>query len=128
MSDSTLKHNDNVALKVMVMPDQLNHHGTVFGGIILSYLDQAGATIAVEHAKKRVVLVNMKEATFKAAIMPSDRITFYGKVKRVGTTSITVEMEYWRKNIVTDLEEIAGHAEIVYVAVGEDLKPTPVID
>lgn len=122
---STLKKPENIALKVMVMPQELNHHGTAFGGTILAYLDQAGATLAVEHCRHKVVLVNMQNATFKAPIYASDRITFYGKVVRVGTTSITVNMEYWRTNLLSGEETLAGSATIVYVAVDNTLRPTP---
>ncbi|MBI1362814.1 MAG: acyl-CoA thioesterase [Proteobacteria bacterium] len=115
-----------VALEVMIMPKDLNHHQTAFGGAILSYMDLAGSAIAMKRSKSKVMLKAFTSATFDKPIFVSERAVFYGHVTRVGKTSMTVQIEVWRDNIPEDTQELAGTAEIIYVAVGSDLRPRPV--
>lgn len=115
-----------VALQVMIMPKDLNHHQTAFGGAILSYMDLAGSAIAMRRSKSKVMLKAFTSATFDRPIFVSERAVFYGEVTKVGKTSMTVQIEVWRDNIPEDTQELAGTAEIIYVAVGSDLRPRPV--
>ncbi|MEC9290934.1 MAG: hotdog domain-containing protein [Pseudomonadota bacterium] len=120
----TLKHPDNLVLKQFVMPDELNYNGTLFGGQLLSWIDQAGAVVAISRSSSKVALLKMNEVLFKKPIMPSDSVTIYGKVTSVGRTSMEVTMEIWRTNIFDDNEEIlAATASGTYVAIDENLKP-----
>ncbi len=114
------------AIRVTMMPRDTNAHGTIFGGILLAYLDQAGA-IATRATCGRVVTVKMTEVVFHAPVFVGDVVSFYARVVRLGTTSITVhvvvEAERWRGTgpavKVTD-------AEIVYVNVDESGRPCPI--
>ena len=65
--------------------------GTIFGGIILSYIDQAGVVEAYRHTKKRLVTVAMHEVKFIAPVFVGDLVSFYTETIRIGTTSITVQ-------------------------------------
>jgi len=115
-----------VAMQVMIMPKDLNHHQTAFGGAILSYMDLAGSAIAMKRAKSKVMLKAFTSATFDKPIFVSERAVFYGEVTKVGRTSLTVQIEVWREDIPNNMMEMAGTAEIIYVAVGSDLRPLPV--
>ena len=115
------------AIRVILLPRDTNAQGSIFGGVILSHLDLAGVVEARKHADKRFVTVAMKEVAFKKPVYVGDTVSFYTKTKRVGTTSVTVQVEVeaqrWddpaKKVIVTS-------AEVVFVAVDEKGKPTPV--
>jgi acyl-CoA thioesterase YciA len=114
------------AIRVTMMPRDTNAHGTIFGGTLLAYLDQAGA-IATRPYCGLVVTVKMTEVVFHQPVFVGDIVSFYSRVTRFGRTSITVrvvvEAERWRdpsaKVTVTD-------AEIVYVNVDENRRPVPI--
>ena len=125
-----MDQNENLklALQVLVMPADLNNHGSLFGGTMLSYLDQAGAIIAANHAQQPIVLASVKNADFLLPCYSGDQIQFWGKITKVGRTSMTVTIEASRKSIVDPEEEteLSTTAELVYVAVDENKKPTKV--
>jgi acyl-CoA thioesterase YciA len=66
--------------------------GTIFGGIILSYIDQAGAVPAHHVVAGRIVTVAMREVVFHEPVFVGDLVSFYADVTRVGTTSVTVHV------------------------------------
>jgi acyl-CoA thioesterase YciA len=116
----------NPAIRVSMMPKDTNAQGTIFGGILLSYLDQAGA-IATRPYCDRVVTVKMTEVVFHESVYVGDVVSFYSNVTRIGNTSITVrvvvEAEKWRK---PGQSAKVTEAEIVYVQVDENRRPKPI--
>jgi acyl-CoA thioesterase YciA len=114
--------NADPAIRITMLPRDTNSQGTIFGGVILSYIDMAGAIEA--HRKTgmdRFVTVAMREVIFHQPVFVGDLVSFYSETVRIGTTSITtrviVEAERYgepgQKARVTE-------AEVVYVAVGKD--------
>jgi acyl-CoA thioesterase YciA len=116
----------NPAIRVSMMPKDTNGQGTIFGGILLSYLDQAGA-IATRPYCDLVLTVKMTEVIFHESVYVGDVVSFYSRVVRVGNTSITVrvvvEAEKWRK---PGQSVKVTEAEIVYVQVDENRRPKPI--
>lgn len=122
-----------LALKAVMMPRDTNPHGTIFGGVILSYIDQAGA-VGARHVMaangwpdRTLVTVGMKSVDFHEPVLVGDLVSFWTDVLHVGTTSITVhvavETERQRQSI--KLTE----AEVTYVAVELDdggRRPVPI--
>jgi acyl-CoA thioesterase YciA len=114
------------AIRVVLMPKDTNALGTIFGGVILSYIDQAGAVEAHRHCSGRIVTVAMREVVFHAPVFVGDLVSFYTSTRKLGTTSIAVGVE---------VEAERGHpggpkakvteAEVVFVHVGADGKPIP---
>lgn len=121
-----IKNLENLLLRTFVFPADLNSLGTAFGGKILSYLDIAGADLAIRTTKSRISLVATHETKFIHPIYEGDCIEVYGIVEKIGNTSITIKMEIWRNNPAEDLPEKSGEASFVYVSVDENLKPTPI--
>jgi acyl-CoA thioesterase YciA len=115
------------AIRVILLPRDTNEAGTVFGGVILSHLDIAGAVEARKNANHRYVTVSMKEVVFKKPVYVGDVVSFYTETARIGTTSVTVrvQVEVQRRANPT-VKEVVTEAEIVYVAVDTDWKPIPV--
>ncbi len=114
------------AIRVTMLPRDTNAHGTIFGGILLAYLDQAGAIATRAHCD-RVVTVKMTEVVFHAPVLVGDVVSFYARATRIGTTSITVrvdvEAERWRG---PGPAVMVTEAEIVYVNVDESGRPCPI--
>jgi acyl-CoA thioesterase YciA len=115
------------AIRVTLMPKDTNAHGTIFGGVLLSYIDLAGAIATREHCD-RVVTIRMNEVVFHQPVFVGDIVSFYGEVVKIGRTSITIKVtvvsERWRGN-----REVAKvtEAEVIYVNVDADRKPTPIV-
>jgi len=112
--------------RVLMMPRDANPAGTIFGGVILSYIDQAGAEEALCHGADRVVTVAMKEVVFLEPVFVGDLVSFYTELVRIGRTSVAVRVKvaaarHWNRENDVPVTE----AEIVYVNIDADHLPSP---
>jgi acyl-CoA thioesterase YciA len=107
------------AIRLTLLPRDTNPQGTIFGGVILSYIDIAGAVEAHRRTGvERFVTVAMREVVFHEPVFVGDLVSFYATTTRIGTTSITVR-------VVVEAERYGGtseritvtDAEVIYVAV-----------
>jgi acyl-CoA thioesterase YciA len=113
--------------RVLMMPRDTNASGTIFGGVILSYIDQAGAEEAICSGARRVVTVAMNQVVFHQPVYVGDLVSFYTERVRIGRTSVTVKVRVRSarrldRDTVVDVTE----AEITYVNVDPDGRPTPI--
>ena len=115
------------AIRVILLPKDTNALGTIFGGIILSYIDQAGAVEAHQHAPGRLVTVAMREVVFHEPVFVGDLVSFYCETLRIGRTSITVKVlvEAQRARARGDAVKVT-EAEVVYVNVDDKNRPVPI--
>jgi acyl-CoA thioesterase YciA len=112
-------HNDP-AIRITLLPRDTNSQGTIFGGVILSYIDTAGAIEAHRHTgMSRFVTVAMKEVIFHKPVFVGDLVSFYAKTERVGTTSITVRVIVECERLGKSERVRVTEAEVIYVAVDE---------
>ena len=115
------------AIRVVMMPRDTNPLGTIFGGLILSYIDQAGAVHAHQHSLKKLVTMAMHEVKFIAPVFVGDLVSFYTETARIGTTSITVLVTVDARRSKAPFEIVrVTQAEVVYVAIDEPGKAVPV--
>src|SRR5262245_2229251 len=117
------------AIRVTMLPRDTNAYGTIFGGVILSYIDLAGGIECRRQSPKKFVTKAMHEVVFVAPVHLGDLVTFYTRTVRIGTTSITVdvEVEAARQRLQGTKEILrVTEAEVIYVAVDENGKPTPI--
>ena len=107
-----------------MMPRDTNAHGTVFGGIILSYIDVAGGVESIRHTKhNRFVTVAMKEVIFHEPVFVGDLVSFYARTLKVGNTSITIHIEVEAERFGTPGELVkVTEAEVTFVAIDENGK------
>jgi len=87
------------------MPADTNPNGDVFGGWIMSQMDIAGGILAKETARSRVVTVAVDGFKFLKPVKVGDVVCCYGRVLRIGTTSIAIELEVWVKKVLSEVEE-----------------------
>ena len=115
------------AIRVLMMPRDTNAHGTIFGGVILSFIDQAGAIEARRQGSRFMVTVSMDKIVFHEPVFVGDLVSFWTETLRIGTTSITVKVicEAIRGNDLTK-KVVVTEAQVVYVNVGDDRKPKPI--
>ena len=109
------------AIRIVLLPRDTNSQGTVFGGIILSYIDMAGAIEAHRRTgMERFVTVAMREVIFHKPVFVGDLVSFYAETVRIGNTSITVRVRVEAERLGKASQRIlVTDAEAVYVAVDE---------
>ena len=112
----------DAAIRLTMMPRDTNAHGTVFGGIIMSYIDVAGGVEAVRHTKhERFVTVAMKEVIFHEPVFIGDLVSFYAKTLRVGNTSITIHVDVEAERFGHHGEKVkVTEAEVTFVAINKN--------
>lgn len=120
----------HLAIKVVMMPRDTNPHGTIFGGVILSHLDQAGAVGAYHeirkagHTRKPLVTVGMKSVEFHRPVFVGDVLSFWTTLIHVGRTSITMQVDVESER--DGQTEMLTGAEVTYVAIestGDQRRP-----
>ena len=112
------------ALRVVPMPADANQHGDIFGGWVMSQVDIAGAVPAARRARGRVATVAVNSFVFKQPVLIGDVVSFYAEIKRIGRTSITVEVEVYAQRNPDDVICVkVTEASLTYVAVGLDRRP-----
>lgn len=117
------------AIRIAMLPRDTNSQGTIFGGIILSYIDMAGAIEAHRHTHiERFVTVAMREVIFHKPVFVGDLVSFYAETISIGNTSITVRVtvEAERYGGGTGGRVQVTEAEVIYVAVDEKRKKIPI--
>src|SRR3954465_7191246 len=118
----------DAAIRLTMMPRDTNAHGTVFGGVILSYIDVAGGVESIRHTRHtRFVTVAMREVIFHEPVFIGDLVSFYAKTVKVGNTSITVHVDveaerFGAPGVIVKVTE----AEVVFVAIDENGKKVPI--
>lgn len=118
---------EKLVLKVIPMPRDVNANGDIFGGWVMAQVDLAGAVIAAPYADGRMATVAVNEFIFKQPVRVGDILSFYGKLVRIGRTSITVKIEVYAEHF-----RMQGHytkvteASLTYVAIDEQGKPREV--
>jgi acyl-CoA thioesterase YciA len=123
-----MSHERKLATRVILLPKDTNALGTIFGGVILSHIDLAATVTTRHHTHQRMVTVAMKEVVFHEPVFVGDIVSFYTSLIRIGTTSISVrvEVEAERARAKGDAVKVT-EAEVIYVAVDNDGKKTPLI-
>ena len=115
------------SIRVVLMPKDTNAHGTIFGGVILSYIDQAAAVEAKMHGASFIVTVAMREVVFHEPVYVGDLVSFYTDLVRIGRTSVTVSVEVFaQRGEGTGQMVKVTQAEVTFVNLDENRKPIPI--
>lgn len=102
-------------------------HGNLFGGQLLCWVDEAGAALSAEFAETgRVVTKYISEVDFQSSVRPGQIIRIYGSIKKVGNTSLTVEVEARRHSIYNGTQKPVLKCEMVFVRIDGDGEPVPI--
>lgn len=117
------------AIRVVMMPRDTNHQGNIFGGVILAYIDQAGFVEAKKQAYHTYVTASVDRVDFLKPIFIGDTASFYTEVDKIGTSSITVNVEVYVEAPHSHVEVLATTAKLTYVALDERTRrPMPIFD
>jgi uncharacterized protein (TIGR00369 family) len=119
-------HASRITLAQLMQPAHANNLGNVHGGWIMKLVDEAGALACMKHAQKRVVTVSVDSMVFREPIKLGDLVTLNAEVTYTGRTSMEAEVQVIAENPVTGKRTHTNTAYLVYVALDENEKPTPV--
>lgn len=115
----------SLSLRVSTLPRDTNHYGTIFGGVILSYIDQAGAVEARKQGRHRWVTAAIDRVDFRAPVHVGDVVNLYTNVVRVGTKSVSVQVQVEAERFTTGEVVRVTDATVTMVAVDEKGTPIP---
>jgi acyl-CoA thioesterase YciA len=120
------------AIQIVMMPRDTNPFGTIFGGVILSYIDMAGATAARREVARRggspdtkIVTVALNRVEFKQPVFVGDVVRFETSVVKIGRTSITMRIHVVAERAGKELT--VTDSEAVFVGVGDNRQPVPLL-
>ena len=115
-----------LTVRVSAMPSDTNANGDIFGGWVLSRMDQAGGIAGVERAQGRVVTIALDAMTFIRPVWVGDVLEVYTEVESVKRTSMKIHVEAWARRFQTRLHEKVTDATFTFVAIGDDGRPRPI--
>jgi acyl-CoA thioesterase YciA len=127
MAPVELPKDRQLVMRVMPMPADANGNGDIFGGWIMAQVDLAGAVLPARIAKGRIATVAVNQFVFKQPVSMGDLLSFYARVERIGTTSVTVNVEVFAERNPADLHVVkVTEANITYVAIDHAGRPRPI--
>ncbi|MBN9505968.1 MAG: acyl-CoA thioesterase [Altererythrobacter sp.] len=114
------------AIRVVAMPADANAYGDIFGGWLLSLMDNGAGLTAARRAKGRAVTVAVDAMVFHAPVKVGDEVSVYTHIEKVGRTSITIAVEAFRRHRSEDTETRVTEAKFTFVAIDDSGLPRPV--
>jgi acyl-CoA thioesterase YciA len=113
-----------LVLKVIPMPADTNGNGDIFGGWVMAQVDLAGSVLPARVIRGRMATVAVKEFIFKQPVRVGDILSLYSSITRIGTTSITVDVEVFAERFRAQGEFVkVTEALVTYVAIDDEGKP-----
>jgi acyl-CoA thioesterase YciA len=104
-------------------------HGNLFGGVMLSWLDEAGAAFTAQVCgSPRMVTKCISEVVFNRPVRPGQIIKIYGDVIKIGSTSITTQLEARRHSVVNGSQRLVCTVEMTFVRIDGDGEPVPILN
>lgn len=124
LAPATLPDGAELVMRVMPLPADTNSNGDIFGGWLMAQVDLAGAVLPVRVARGRIATVAVNQFLFKQPVSVGDLLSFYARIERVGTTSITVHVEVLAERNPANPQVVkVTEANLTYVAIDRDGKP-----
>jgi acyl-CoA thioesterase YciA len=114
------------AIRVVAMPADANAYGDIFGGWLVSLMDNAGGLTAARRAKGRAVTVAIDGMQFLEPVKVGDEVSVYAEIVHVGRSSMAIAIEAWRRPRHSDERCKVTEAKFTFVAIDEDGRPRPV--
>lgn len=113
-------------IRVTAMPGDANPYGDIFGGWLMGQMDLAAGSVASRHSGGRAVTIAAEGMKFHAPVLVGDEVSVYATLVHVGNTSMTIEVEAWRRARHMEDATKVTQARFVFVATDKDRKPRTV--
>ena len=105
----------------------VGNHGNLFGGVMLAWLDEAGAAFAAEFAETgKIVTKHISALDFQRAVRPGQLIKIYGKIAHLGRSSLKIDIEARRHSVYNGTQKNVCKCQMVFVRIDGDGEPVPI--
>ena len=115
-----------VQMTEIVLPEDTNPHGSVFGGRVLALIDKCAAVVAMRHARREAVTVSLDSVTFLTKVHLGEVLLLRGRLNAAFGSSMEVEVQVHSENPLTGERRLTTTAFVTMVAVDPQGRPTPV--
>lgn len=126
MTGTESKQGRDPAIRVTAMPRDTNAYGDIFGGWLVSIMDNAAGLTAARHSKGRAVTVAMDGMQFLEPVKVGCEVSVYTEIEKVGRTSMVIAVEAWRRERHSESAAKVTQAKFTFVAVDNDGRPRPI--
>jgi len=126
MADAPLPPESEPLIRAIAMPADANPFGDIFGGWLMSQMDLAAGNAGRRRCRGRCATVAVDGMIFHEPVFIGDEVSLYGKIIKIGRTSMTVRVEAWRRSGTEDVSSKVTEATFTLVATDENRKPRPV--
>ena len=108
------------------MPADANPYGDIFGGWLMGQMDMAAALVASRHSKGRAVTIAVEGMQFHRPVLVGDEVSVFARLVKVGNTSMTIDVEAWRRARHSEETDKVTQAKFIFVAIDEGRRPRKV--
>jgi acyl-CoA thioesterase YciA len=117
----------NLITQKICMTRDLGIHGNLFGGNMLSWIDEAAASMAADVCNTpNMVTVKIDEVVFKRPVKLGYQLLIYGEVVTLGNTSITMKIEARKRNFYGGEEVVVCTTNITFVRIDDEGNAVPI--
>lgn len=128
MSEQEVLPTGAPAIRVTTMPADANPYGDIFGGWLMGQMDMAAGLVASRHSKGRAVTIAVEGMKFHRPVLVGDEVSVFARLVGVGTTSMTIDVEAWRRARDSEESHKVTQAKFVFVAIDEQRHPRRVTE
>ena len=115
-------------IRVIAMPADANPYGDIFGGWLVGQMDMAAGSLASRHSRGRAVTVALDGMEFLLPVSVGDEVTVYASLAKSGRTSMTIDVEAWRRHRHEEHRHKVTQARFTFVAIDDDRRPRAVVE
>jgi len=109
----------------IVLPEDTNSHGSIFGGRVLSLVDKCAAIVAMRHARSAVLTASVDSVAFLTSMTVGNIIVLKGRLNAVFGSSMEAEVQVFSENALNGARRLTTRAFVTMVAIGDDGRPHP---
>lgn len=113
------------AIRITAMPADANPAGDIFGGWLMAQMDMAAGIVAARRAKGRAATIAVEGMTFHHPVHVGDEVSVYAHLSKAGRTSMTIDVETWRRARTGEDRQKVTQARFFFVAIDDERKPRP---
>jgi len=126
MSSTVKAPSNEPAVRLVMLPKYTNPDGDIFGGIILSLIDEAAAVEAQRQGHHRYVTVAMDSIQFHSPVRVGDIVSLWCRTLKIGRTSLQIHVEVMANPRFSDDHNKVTEATVSMVAIDENRNPVPI--
>ena len=126
MPESRTVEESIVEMTELVLPEDTNPHGSIFGGRVLALVDKCAAVVAMRHARREVLTLLLDSVEFKNPVHLGDVLLLRGRINAAFNSSMEIEVEVHSEAPLTGEDKLTTRAFVTMVALDANGRPTAV--